>query len=158
MASSDEDIDAPDIPPEAFYAAGAELWSQEGSYVFLDPLTCCPMEHPVVAADGHTYEHRSIEEWIAKNGLVSPVTRAPLANGNLTPNVELRKRIQKAIKSSATTTASAKVNTVTIRELNHIFSHLDPVRPVLDRTLAGWRPPQIVVVGQESAGKSTQLS
>ena len=54
------------------------------------------MIDPVIAADGYTYERNAIMQWIQqsttysnRNG-TSPVTNAPLANGNLRQNFALR--------------------------------------------------------------------
>lgn len=44
-----------------------------------------------------------------------------------------------------------------LAELGHMFSLLDGLRVLLAETLDGWQPPQIVVVGQESSGKSSVL-
>ena len=41
--------------------------------------------------------------------------------------------------------------------LSRIFTVLDPLRELLAEVLEGWQPPQIVVIGDESAGKSTVL-
>jgi hypothetical protein len=42
-----------------------------------------------------------------------------------------------------------------IHELRAVFQHLDPLRDLLTATLEGWQPPQLVVIGQESSGKSS---
>jgi hypothetical protein len=44
-----------------------------------------------------------------------------------------------------------------IHELRLIFTQLDSLRDILAKTLEGWQPPQLVVIGQESSGKSTLL-
>lgn len=41
---------------------------------FLCPITLVTMENPVIAADGHTYEHEAIERWIRFKGK-SPITQ-----------------------------------------------------------------------------------
>lgn len=53
------------------------------------PLTLELFVDPVVAADGHTYERASIEEWFAKQ-CTSPLTGAPLPHRFLVSNVALR--------------------------------------------------------------------
>ena len=50
------------------------------------PISCEIMLDPVVAADGHTYERRCLEEWLATGARTSPATNAPLAHLNLTPS------------------------------------------------------------------------
>ena len=64
----------------------------------LEDILCCPitldiMDHPVVAADGHTYERAAITEWIARNGK-SPVTQQPLAVETLVPNLSIKHQIE----------------------------------------------------------------
>lgn len=49
------------------------------------------MEDPVLAADGHTYERREIEAWIARQAAAgqppcSPLTNLPLEHTALAPN------------------------------------------------------------------------
>ena len=46
---------------------------------------------------------------------------------------------------------------VTLEELGRIFEALDPLSEVLDKTLDGWMPPQLLVVGDEASGKSSLL-
>ncbi|PSC71100.1 putative DNA-3-methyladenine glycosylase 2 [Micractinium conductrix] len=55
------------------------------------PITQEPMESPVLAADGETYEQAAIQAWIARQqaaGQVpcSPLTNLPLAHTRLAPN------------------------------------------------------------------------
>ena len=45
----------------------------------------------------------------------------------------------------------------TLEELGRIFEALDPLSEVLDRTLDGWVPPQLLVAGDEASGKSSLL-
>jgi hypothetical protein len=44
-----------------------------------------------------------------------------------------------------------------LAELGAMFSLLDGLRQLLSETLDGWQPPNVVVVGQESSGKSSVL-
>jgi hypothetical protein len=55
------------------------------------PITLEIMTNPVLASDGHTYERKAIEAWMARSGTrpVSPKTNAPLLT-HLTPNHSLR--------------------------------------------------------------------
>lgn len=51
------------------------------------------MNHPVVAADGHTYEHDMLLEWFKRGHKTSPLTAAPLSHTTLTPNQSIRSLI-----------------------------------------------------------------
>ena len=47
-----------------------------------------------MAADGFTYERRSVEEWFRLRGPVSMVTGAPLPHPGLVPNHSVRALIR----------------------------------------------------------------
>ena len=49
------------------------------------PITGTPMIHPVVAADGHTYERSAIARWLETSDR-SPLTGQRMAHFNLAPN------------------------------------------------------------------------
>ena len=53
-----------------------------------------PMEDPVIAADGHSYEKSEINAWFALGNNTSPKTGAALPHQFLTPNHALRNAIQ----------------------------------------------------------------
>lgn len=53
------------------------------------PITLEPLEDPVIASDGVTYERVAIEAWIRENG-TSPQTREALRIEDLVPNRALR--------------------------------------------------------------------
>ena len=55
------------------------------------PITHCMMQHPAVAADGHTYERAAIRRWLLGNRMNSPMTNEPLDNRVLRPNHALRR-------------------------------------------------------------------
>jgi len=59
---------------------------------FLCPIGQDVMRDAVSTADGHTYERRNIEAWLAENS-TSPITGLSLANKTLIPNHNLRKLI-----------------------------------------------------------------
>jgi len=66
--------------------------------VFLCPILREPMEDPVVAADGFTYERASIQRWMNECSaggvrLASPMTNLPLSTTALTPVHALRAEI-----------------------------------------------------------------
>ena len=64
---------------------------------FLCAITAEIMADPVSTADGHTYEHEAIAEWLAGGKTTSPLTGEPLAHLHLTPNHALRQAIQQYI-------------------------------------------------------------
>ena len=68
-----------------------------------DPFVCPimqsgqPMQDPVIAADGHTYERSGIERWLTNHTTScrhSPVTRAVLRNQELLPSHQLKSQIE----------------------------------------------------------------
>ena len=61
---------------------------------YLCPITMDPMEDPVMAADGHSYEKSEISAWFALGNNTSPKTGAALPHQFLTPNHALRNAIQ----------------------------------------------------------------
>ncbi|CAI7902224.1 unnamed protein product [Closterium sp. NIES-54] len=69
--------------------AGERQRQQSIEDQFVCPLSHMRMTDPVVAADGFTYERRSIEEWL-KTHDTSPSTHEPLPHKYLTPNHSLR--------------------------------------------------------------------
>lgn len=60
---------------------------------FVDPITQEIMKHPVVTADGFSYEKRAIKLWL-KDHNTSPMTNLPLAHKKLVPNINLKKQIE----------------------------------------------------------------
>ena len=61
---------------------------------YLCPITMDPMEDPVIAADGHSYEKSEINAWFARGNNTSPKTGAQLEDTRLFPNHNLRNAIQ----------------------------------------------------------------
>ena len=76
-------------------------------------------------------------------------------SNNLRDNAELKSRIATAVHERSFVTGLEGLSS--IHQLNAVFVHLDPLRDILAETLDGWRPPQLVVVGPESSGKSSLL-
>jgi hypothetical protein len=60
------------------------------------PITGFPMMHPVVAADGHTYERSAIAIWLQTSDK-SPLTGGILAHKELVPNYMLLSSLQELI-------------------------------------------------------------
>ena len=57
------------------------------------PLSRQPFLHPVIAADGNTFERKEIERWLETHDF-SPVTKEPLAHRELIPNLAIRHAIE----------------------------------------------------------------
>jgi serine/threonine protein kinase len=60
---------------------------------FICPITRLPMEDPVMAADGNSYERRAIVRWLRGSDR-SPCTNEVLHNETLTPNRQLKYAMQ----------------------------------------------------------------
>ena len=60
---------------------------------WLCPISQEIMKDPYIAADGFSYERKSIESWLQKS-TISPMTGARLSNNNIIPNHALRNTIQ----------------------------------------------------------------
>ena len=137
------------------------------------PITNALFEEPVVASDGRTYSKKALRSLMAsckERGL--PVT-SPFGNPlseKLEPNVKMeaavckyreeRSRMRDAAPGPPATQLDAASSQPVkyIAELGRMFALLDNgLRELLDATIDGWQPPQIVVVGEESSGKSSVL-
>ena len=58
------------------------------------PLSLEIFQDPVIAADGHSYERREIEAWLARGKTTSPKTNAELPHAFLVPNRHLKAMCQ----------------------------------------------------------------
>lgn len=135
------------------------------------PLTGVPFVDPVKAADGHTYERRSLEQWIetCKNttGLVvSPLTHEPMDDTiSFERDMDAYNAVKEAfadhmVLGKAPEAASARTlqgQITSVYDLNRAFELVDSMRDMLINVLHRWQPPKLVVVGEESSGKSTLL-
>ena len=126
---------------------------------FLCPICGELMRDPVLADDGRHYERRCIEEWFQackdrELSITSPWT-SDLMTENIRENPDFKTKIALAVQERSLKTGLE--NVPSIRELNAIFATLDPLRDILERTLKKWNPPQLVVIGDESSGKSSLL-
>jgi hypothetical protein len=139
-------------------------------FLFFCPITNNIFEDPVKAEDGRTYERDGIEAWFAscrKRNLpvTSPWTREEIGT-ELKSDPEAASGAQKLreelAKSGNNGTIAADVraalgNIASIYDLRKIFAALDPLRGILEKSLDGWQPPQLVVIGEENSGKSSVL-
>src|SRR5262245_7417577 len=62
------------------------------------PITQEIMLHPMIVADGHSYEKSAIEEWFRQGKHLSPLTGEKLPHRSLIPNVNLKKAIAEFLK------------------------------------------------------------
>jgi len=77
------------------HRSSAEAEQLPAPEAFLCPLGGELMRDPVTAADGHTYERRSFNEWLhVRRKRSSPVTKEPLDSLQVTENVALRGAIE----------------------------------------------------------------
>lgn len=135
-----------------------------------DRITGGILKDPVIAEDGQTYSRSSIEFYFKSRDnlnlpIISPWTRSVIGK-SLIDNVELRAALNdfylrsspnEEIVYSTVAEATDVPEVRFIRDLGEIFTKLDDLRDFLDKTLNGWSPPHIVVIGTESSGKSTVL-
>jgi hypothetical protein len=59
------------------------------------------MIDPVMAADGHSYERKAIEEWFRRGYRTSPMTNSFLPHSILTPNVNLKNAIDEFLEENS---------------------------------------------------------
>jgi hypothetical protein len=132
----------------------ALLDERTGSY--LDPISLELMTDPVTAADGFNYERSFITQWFeTKKPIVSPMTNARLKSSTVTPNIALKNEIQNFIISSIGK-MSDKID-IKFNLSSDIYKELDRVSNLKLMETLKLRAPQIVVLGNESHGKSTLL-
>ncbi len=71
----------------AAVASPQKPFAQKIPYELFCPITQSIMRDPVSTADGHTYDRREIEAWLARDGdATSPATGLPLPHKGLVPN------------------------------------------------------------------------
>ncbi|MCP5508797.1 MAG: ankyrin repeat domain-containing protein [Chlamydiales bacterium] len=68
-------------------------------YEYICPITHLLMLHPVIAADGETYEEEAIAKYLVSNNL-SPVHRTQLSTKNLIPNLAIKRRINAFLETN----------------------------------------------------------
>jgi hypothetical protein len=142
---------------------------------FVCPFTNAILNEPVLANGGHTYSKHTIL-WCFKSlaerdlCIISPCTREccsrkPILE-HLVPNSDIAKSIEEyrnmrhgedPAGGKAAQALDATLAPKSLAELGAMFSLLDGLRQLLAETLDGWQIPNVVVVGQESSGKSSVL-
>jgi hypothetical protein len=150
---------------------GPPLWT------LVCPITNAIFEEPVVASDGRTYSKQALRSLMAsckERGLrvASPFGKA--LSEKLEPDVKMAAAVRKyreeraarmpaadgpvPSRPAAQRDAASSQPVKSIAELGRVFALLDgSLRELLAATLDGWQPPQVVVVGEESSGKSSVL-
>eukprot|EP00300_Choanocystis_sp_HF-7_P036293 c52136_g1_i1.p1 GENE.c52136_g1_i1~~c52136_g1_i1.p1 ORF type:complete len:235 (+),score=36.02 c52136_g1_i1:41-745(+) len=73
------------------------------------PITQEIMLDPVIAIDGHSYEHQAMKSWLSNHN-TSPKTNEQLISKILIPNIALRSRIHSFIESYAAIMQSVSEN------------------------------------------------
>ena len=136
--------------------------------VFVCPITNAIMNEPVLADDGYTYSKNAILAWFKSCSerhlsITSPCTRENMSE-RLVPNSDIANSIEEYRErrhgerpAEEEASVDASLASRSLSELGAMFSLLDGLRQLLAETLDGWQPPQLVVVGQESSGKSSLL-
>ena len=125
------------------------------------PISGEIMVSPVLAADGKSYEREWIEKYFEDRDEhdlpITSIFTGLLMSRELIPNRDLQSAIQKALRNDPTLSTNLSKKISSINCLNSVFKELDQLRDVLAETLEGWKPPQLVVIGAESTGKSSLL-
>jgi hypothetical protein len=153
---------------DATQAGPPPLWT------LVCPITNAIFEEPVVASDGRTYSKKALLSLMATckdRGLpvTSPFGISLSECEKLEPHVKMEEAIcqyrEERARMLARDTApgpppAMQLDTASsqpvksIAELGRMFALLDNgLRELLDATIDGWQPPQIVVVGDSPRGR-----
>ena len=161
---------------------GSEAQCAPSLWTLVCPITNALFEEPVVASDGRTYSKAALCSLIAscrQRGLPATSPFGDTLSEDFKPDLRMAAAIltyreARAARArmpapaaagapdlarQATQRGAASAEAVkSIAELGQMFALLDGgLRGLLAATLDGWQPPQIVVVGEESSGKSSVL-
>jgi hypothetical protein len=125
----------------------------------LDPIMLDLMKDPVIAADGNTYDRDSIQNWFDTTktngrGLRSPLTNLPMSSEALRPNEALKRELLIFITSKE---SSIPAPDIKFTLSSDIYKELDRISELSLLEQLNLKPPKIVVIGNESHGKSTLL-
>jgi hypothetical protein len=160
-------------------AEQAEQAGQPPLWTLVCTINNAIFEEPVVASDGRTYSKQALLSLMAscaERGL--PVT-SPFGDAlseKLEPDVKMAAAVRKyreeraarmpphvaagpvPSRPAAQRDAASSQPVKSIAELGRVFALLDgSLRELLAATLDGWQTLQVVVVGEESSGKSSVL-
>eukprot|EP01040_Poterioochromonas_malhamensis_P004881 gene4881-5235_t len=114
------------------------------------------MKDPVLASDSHSYDRRTITDWfVAQKAqgrqITSPRTKLPLIDDTLIPNIALKRELDIFIASTTT----IQLDDIRFTLSSEIFKDLDQLSSIPGMGILDFEPPRIVVLGNESHGKST---
>ena len=133
---------------------------QEEDYDLICPILNDVFQDPVKAEDGKTYDRSGIQAWFESRErlglpILSPWTRQvmgkQLRNDDAAAGAakKLRQAMHRTVNNPAKglDLRTALQGVSSIHDLRRVFGVLDPLRDVLQQTLDGWQPPQLVVIG-----------
>ncbi len=160
-----------------------KIGMEDHEFALYCPVTYSVFQDPVKAEDGRTYEREGIEAWFQscrqRNlAITSPWTREEIGT-SLVPDAhaaEHAERLRRQLAEKGASTVLSLVgrpvthdsssssdlgavlsNVSSIHDLRRVFATLDPLRNILEQSLDGWQPPQLIVIGEENSGKSSLL-
>ena len=134
-----------------------------------DPISLDIMEDPIIASDGIAYDRSTFTSWVEthkKNNksLISPITGEPLTEEAFPPTEDLLQMRESFVKLGENYERNIDdFECVQIKEIGEymlssdIFRDFDRLKNMNVLSDLNLRPPQIVVLGNESHGKSTLL-
>ena len=127
-----------------------------------DPILASIIEDPVVADDGYTYDRSSLRLWIDRcracgDNICSPITRAQISIYCRSSRPERLNRTQGRENNKPQHIPNLESTIESVTTMGDLYAVLDPLHMMLSPTLDDWAPPQVVVVGQDTSGKSTLL-
>jgi hypothetical protein len=140
------------------FSLSSEARDDQDAHRFLDPISLDIMNDPVRAVDGHTYDRGSIEAWFKtlrtnRKPLRSPLTNLPLSSEALTPNEKIKKDLLRFMSSKST----IQLENIRLTLGSDIHKDIDNLISAELLTTLDLKPPKIIVIGNESHGKSTLL-
>ena len=141
--------------------------NHEAMQVLFDPLSLDIMDDPILASDGFVYDRSSFSSWMdhfdgQDSPYLSPMTGQPLSSSTMErPSHEILAVQEQFINlcnenlSNASDSATNDVGEFMLS--SDIFRDFDRLKDMSVISSLNLKPPQIVVLGNESHGKSTLL-
>jgi GTP-binding protein EngB required for normal cell division len=122
---------------------------------YLDPITGQLLQEPVRASDGGVYSKSSLVAW--KESFTGGAILSPITNRNSKLTFSDDDNMRARVNAYIAQLGSSDDDISNIDELGAVFTIIDHIRDDLAEVLCDWKVPQVVVVGNESIGKSTLL-